>query len=213
MGLFGKKEKVEERNRPPSFKLKMAASLIDDAIAEIESAKLEYYNADNVDGLVDKISSRHSGTRIAHGIKSDLDQALKLAGEIKEVEPACSLDDGMTCDDVIASVYQLYGIIDFQRAGHHGLLIRRAQKSFQKAYDMMPMDERAWWIALCLHFQTHLNKGGSVVGIDGEKAYYTPFTPKKARRIAANAFEKVIELNPNGDLAIEAAKIIDKMRL
>ncbi len=213
MGLFGEKEKVEERNRPPSFKLKMAASLIDDANAEIESAKLEYYNADNVDGLLDKISTRYSGAKIAHGIKSDLDRAFKLAEEVKEVEPECTLDDGITCDGVIASVYHYYGVMDFQMGGKHGLLIRRAQKSFQKAYDMMPIAEEAWWIALCLYAQTHGGQGGGVVGIDGEKAHYTPFTPKKARRIAANAFEKVIELDPNSDLAVEAAKIIDKMRL
>lgn len=211
MGLFSKKEEIEERNRPPSFKLKMAASLIGDATAEIESAQLEQYDADNVDGVVDKISTRHRGARIAHGIKSDLDRALKLAEEVKEVEPECTLDDGVTCDDVIASAYHYCGVIDFQLGG--ALIIRRAQKFFQEAYDIMPMPEEAWWIALCLYAQTHGRQGGGVVGIDGEKAHYTPFTPKKARRIAANAFEKVIELDPDSDLAVEAAKIIDKMRL
>lgn len=213
MGLF-KKEKKEDTSikRPPEFRMRMAMSLIDDVEKDASVDNLARYNADNVEGLVNKLSTRSTAYRIARGHQKDLNRAVEIAENIKETDPNLKLeidDEVITPDYIIARSYFVTGFIGFQVGG--SITMRKAQEYFQKSYGIINDPLTMWNIAGCLYALSHDKHGGSVVSINGEKTQYSIFTSKKARKFTAEAYEKVIELDPNSQLAIEAAKIIEKM--
>ncbi|MHA2379660.1 MAG: hypothetical protein ACXADS_10295 [Candidatus Thorarchaeota archaeon] len=177
----------------PSDKLRMAKNLID-----------------YVAKLIGNVVLCRASDREVQQLKGALDQAIELANEASSLDSNVQLEAGTTCREVIARAHYQAGLTEL-RLGH----MNEAQRCFEKSYGVFPTQKAAHNIALCL-YRGMLSVGSqaqSVIGLDGQRIYYSPIPKRmKERKEVKSAFERVLDLNPESDLAIEAGKYLIRLK-
>ncbi|MBA7553203.1 hypothetical protein ES705_45790 [subsurface metagenome] len=139
-------------------------------------------------------------------LHKDLKLAIALAKEASEMEPDIQLDDGTTSSEIIALAHFRNGLIEYCYG-----YPRRAQKAFHESYQVKPMQEAVFYNSIC-SFSMMGSKGIIIRGIDNQKYYYSPIKRKKAINKIIEDLERMIDMDPASDLALEAGKIIAKRR-
>jgi len=195
---------MASEKRSAAFNLRMAKSLIDDVAEQTKDVVRFTELAIEGKGSIFKAAGEIGR------LNADLESAIDLANEASKVEPSIQLDDGTTCETVIAQARYQAGLLNFD-LGHWD----KAQRHFEDSHKIIPTQETAFNIALCLYNQVYAKGGGAryIRGLDGQKIYYAPiFAKKKARAEVKSAFERVINMDPDSDLAVEAGKIIIRLK-
>lgn len=87
-------------------------------------------------------------------------------------------------------------------------ILRKAQKNFEESNKIVPTDISQFYIALLLEAQTKgINRLGDYINdINGQKIFLNPISKKKAKQAVYDAYQRVIDLYPNSNLAVEAHK-------
>ncbi|MBT9148369.1 MAG: hypothetical protein DDT32_02141 [Syntrophomonadaceae bacterium] len=177
--------------KSPTFKLRIAKSFVEDVI----------------DGQVSP----------SLAVKQ-LYNAIELATEVAASQPSLELDDGTNHEEIIASAYRQLGLIQVDKAkeSRDPNDWNKAQEFFEKSSQAMPTQRAAFGIALCMHGAIKESKGGArfIRKVGGGKIYYTPlFREKPAKDELMTTLEHVIELDPDSELAVEAGKLLVKLKL
>lgn len=205
------KEQVEElqvSTGPAAINLKSAYSMILEVGDFIEKKE----------NIIDK--------RQCKKLDKELDRAVNLIEEARNIDDKVQIIDSkytyaLTCNGVLSFAYYIGGLLLVSYAKHEGggatvqRAYKEAQKAFHKAYELGPDAASLYNEALCLYHQIHGSgrHGDKIIGLNGEKVFYNPFLPKKGRKIVYDAFQKVIDLYPNDEQAIEARKMQTQIKL
>jgi len=182
---------METKEMSGIFKLKMAKSLIDDVVRAREQSK----------GISEK-----------NELLADLSRAISLVKEVSLKEPHISLDDGATCEVLIAEAQFQGGLCQLGSRKWY-----EAQSYFLDSWNLFPTQETAYNIAVCIANTVFFkgNQARYVRGLDGKQFYYWPpfKNKKKARAAVKSAFDRVIEMDSDSELAIEAGKMLIRYKL
>ena len=201
---------MEKKEMPAIFNLRMAKSLIDDVEKETEDVIHLLKLAVEEKGFLKGLQKTWKTLGEVKKLKDDLFRAVDLANKASGMDPNIQLDDGTTCKEIIALANFQDGLIEF-KLGHWD----NAQKDFEDSYNIVPAQETAFNIALCLYQNIYGKRKQAryIRGINGKKIYYSPLLKKKEAQAAVRAaFERVIDIDSESDLAIEAGKMLLKIR-
>ncbi len=192
--------------RSASFKLGIAKSLLEDVEKETEDIKKIIDSAIEEESMFSFLKAKFKVRLEINKLHKDLKLAIALAKEASEMEPDIQLDDGTTSSEIIALAHFRNGLIEYCYG-----YPRRAQKAFHESYQVKPMQEAVFYNSIC-SFSMMGSKGIIIRGIDNQKYYYSPIKRKKAINKIIEDLERMIDMDPASDLALEAGKIIAKRR-
>lgn len=213
--------------RTPTFSLKTAKGLIDEVSKQtgdvVQLQKLAHDEKRFWESL--KTSWKAAGE--VGRLKKDLSLAIELANKAATADPRVHLDDGTTPETVIAQAQFQNGLIEF-RLGKW----EEALECFENSQKTMPTQEALFNIALCqlnlvkkVTFDPFgpfkdLGKKGKLFRPIWEKGAVKETLEAQKRFLMAGSyslddimasFNRVIDMNPETDLAIEAGKIVARL--
>jgi tetratricopeptide (TPR) repeat protein len=223
----------KEMQRGAMFNLRTAKSLIDEIADETEDVialqKLAHQEERFWQGLA---LNWKAGGEIAR-LKKDLSTAINLATEVGRTSPSIQLEDGTSPAEVVAQAHYQSGLIEF-RLGNW----EQALRDFGNSYAVLPTQTAMFNIALCHLSQQKrtsftLNpfevlkraddrdkaakqKGVSFLGrmAEATRAGVDGFVYKggySTEEVIAY-FNRVIDMDPNSELAIQSGKIIARLK-
>ena len=159
--------------------------------------------------------------QIVNKMESDLKTAYDIAKKVKSIDPNVIIKDPstneiITCDHVISLSCNLMGSIGYNFVLYQGRssidankrILRRAQTNFIESNTIMPTAFAQYNIALAMDLQTEgtIRIGEFILDINGNRIFLTPLNSKKAKRTVYDAYQRVIDLYPESDQAVEARK-------
>lgn len=190
---------ITNQEKSPEFNLRVAKSIVEEASQKIDEIWQIYESERKI--------AREEGKRfgLAKSIRKELNVIMenldRAATIIEDIEPSVSLDDGTNCKTVMSMIYFEKGRIYMKVAqiqsevyntvwkpGYKSNL-EKARDYFEKSYEIFPTQEASYNIALTLYVGLSRNKEEII-----------------------NAFQRVIEMNPDSEIAVEAGKIIAELR-
>jgi tetratricopeptide (TPR) repeat protein len=221
---------MAEQARTPKFSLKTAKGLIDEVAGQTEDVvqlqRLAHDEKRFWEGL--KMTWKVGGE--VGRLQNDLALAIELATKAATADQDVCLDDGTTPDKVIAQAHFQGGLIEF-RSGNWN----EALQSFEKAQNIIPMQEALFNIALCQlnmirRFDPLAGFKNPIKGYEKRLKLLTPWKKgalKEAREgfgltqafVSGNysqqeiiaTFNRAIDMDPESDLAVEAGKILVRL--
>ena len=217
-------------SRSGNFNLKIAKGLLDEVSAQTEDVIQLQKLAHEEERFRESLKANWKAEAELTKLKSDLDRAIALASAVFASEPSCVLEDGTTCKAVIAAAHNQNGLIEF-RLGNW----EKAIGFFQQAIGVMETQESIFNAALCKlnmirTFDPLAPLKNPFKGIEKRMKMFTPWkkdalnevregfgltgtfvSGKYSKEEILDTLNRVIDLDPETDTALEAGKIIIRM--
>lgn len=147
---------------------------------------------------------------------------------MKNIDPEVVIKDPftnemITCDHIISLSCFVMGAIGYNFVILQGrrnidankIILRKAQKNFIESNSIMPAPYAQYNIALAMDMQTEgiIRIGEFILDINGNRIFLTPLSSKKAKRIIYDAYQRVIDLYPDSEWAVESRKMQTQLRV
>lgn len=177
--------------------------------------------------LISRVEDELINNRRIAGLDGELNDAVILIEQARNIDSNVVLvgeESGkiLCCNDLLSHVFFLRGRIKFnllfihKMVGPSGQLeYKKTQELFHKSYELRQDSSSLYYEASCIYYQVYTKSlvGCMIKGLNGEEVKFKPFSPHEGRELAYNSFQKVIDLYPDHEYAIEARKMQMKIDL
>lgn len=163
---------------------------------------------------------------IAEKLDNNLKDADNLIEKAGEINPDVAIKDPISGDTITIQyirglIYYYRGLIEFYYSSNiknidmKKILIRKAQKKFIESNKIIPSPGAQYYIAHAMDAQTQgiIRIGEFILDENGKRVFLTPLASKKAKKIVHDAYQKVIDIYPDSEWAVEARKRQTELRI